>query len=137
MRSAVPATEKMQVSGIGMSRAVAGVEAQLHIKANDKFGNQFVPSESNKFPFVFGVSLVAQQQALGATNPGASDKKKKTDKGESKVKAYDERAKKPLQYEGAWTGSTYQVLAARQLLMLKQLKWPCIVSARHCSHCHS
>ena len=54
--SAQPAVEQMVLSGAGMSKAVAGVEALLHVRVADRFGNQCEAGIA-AFPYSFGLVL--------------------------------------------------------------------------------
>lgn len=74
VRSAMPAVEKMAVSGIGISKAVAGNEAELHVRVADRYGNEFEAGNEH-FPYSFGLIL----------NPFGSDKT--NDKADKKKQA--------------------------------------------------
>lgn len=57
VRSAEPAVEMMEVSGGGISKAIAGIKAELHVNVADRFGNKFLPTGSQGFPYKFGLIL--------------------------------------------------------------------------------
>ena len=68
--SAEPAVEQMTVSGLGMSKAIAGTDAQLHISVADRFGNRFEPEGNQSFPYTFGFCV---SHTTRAPRPGEVD----------------------------------------------------------------
>ena len=71
-----------QVSGLGVSKAVAGVEAELHVRVADCFGNKF-NSEQQAFPYTFGLVLIPTDKMAGGFDK--ADKKVKQIKGSEKA----------------------------------------------------
>lgn len=107
------------VSGPGLSSAVAGRPAVLRIKCKDRFSNPATPSTSLKF----GLSLT---QAESSADGSASKKKKvaeedhpararKSKKDENEEERADRKkrttvdALTPMHFEGKWVDGEYEI----------------------------
>ena len=111
--SAEPAVEQMTVSGLGMSKAIAGIDAALHISVADRFGNRFEPGGSQSFPYSFGLILNPNVGSTGAMDK--ADKKKQAkiqekDPGAGgRLRVEDEKKAASLPFEGRWNGLAYEI----------------------------
>ena len=112
VRSAKPAVEQMAVSGVGIAKAVAGNQAELHVRVADRFGNQFEAGTQN-FPYSFGLLL----NPSGLQMNDKADKKSKQAKGfekvdgpkMSKMSKQDEKKAPSLPFKGQLSGSDFEI----------------------------
>ena len=109
--------QRFVVSGLGLVKAVAGVEAMLRIRVADRFDNTIHPSGS--FPYAFGLLLLPSRGERAEDIMRGSDKKKSTavDKGGKleqgaggkRKPGEDERTSQSMPYVGAWVGNSYEM----------------------------
>ena len=110
---AVPAVERFVVSGVGLVKAVAGVEAILRVRVADRFENTIYPS--GKFPYTFGLLLVPSKGETGEGAGGRADKKLKASKeakdgGTGKNKGRESEKDSPSRlFYGQWVGNSYEL----------------------------
>ena len=114
VRSALPAVEKMEVSGNGRAKAVAGADADINICVADRFGNKFEGSSQN-FPYTLGLIL----NPSGAQPTDKADKKLKPTKGgdksdgdkraHNKGAGEDEKKAISLPFQGRINGSVFEI----------------------------
>jgi len=100
------------VSGLGITKAVAGVQAELRLRVVDRFGNNF-EAGSQAFPYTFGLLL----NPSGVQTTDKVDKKMKQAGGGDKEAAQmrgktgkeDEKKGPSIPFEGSMHGSVYVI----------------------------
>ena len=110
VRAAVPAVEKMEVSGPGIVKAIAGEKAIMKIDVADRFGNK-IDLLSSSFPYDLGLVVTP---AGGATLTTVADTKIKAVKGGSKAddkrsNKEDERKTASISFEEKMVGSVVEI----------------------------